>query len=231
MTYDNTSIVLHIIPQFVPELPNTSMNPTVQRLVLVIALAGTVHAESKSSMQDPIVVACFATIYVSFISVFIMVGVAIRVFFGHRAARKAVKRRYASLPPEQQSSITEISETIATNLDVSTPGGGKWKKAWRNWSEQENTRGLKLKSKVTFYSPYEFVEDTFRLAEIAMNKEDLAMKKVKEEGAKTKAAIHAAAVMWAIYWPEEIEKAREKKAIKDSLGTGEIPIPKSAEVE
>jgi hypothetical protein len=209
------------------------MNPTVQRLVLVIALAGTVHAESKSSNDGAIIlaIASLATCYVILISVLIAAGVAIRTAFGGKAARKAVKRRYASLPSEQQSSIAELSETIATTLDVSTPGGGKWKKAWRNWSEQDDTRGLKLKSKVTGYSPYDFVEDTFRLAEIAMCEEDFAMKKVKEKGEKTKEAIHEAAVMWAIYWPEEIEKAREKKAIKDSLGKGDIPIPKSAEVE
>jgi hypothetical protein len=57
-------------------------------------------------------------------------------------------------------------------------------------------------------------------AEMAMRAEQKLEEKLERQVLKTKEAVHLAALMWAIYWPEKVEKAKMKEAKRSG-----VPVP------
>jgi hypothetical protein len=207
-----------------------------QQFVILTALTNVVLAETKASTyhissEAPLLlwlVAGLAIIVLCSLHGIVIIGVYV-----NRATRKAVVQNYASLPPEQQKEtlISERAERIRTGLDARTPGYRKWRKQWRAWSVEEECKDLKMIIELEVGSelkmrctPYEAVYVSMQKAECAMECEEKAKREAKKKAEDAKEAIHRAAMMYHIYWPEAIEQARKKKAKKEGVPISKVEV-------
>jgi hypothetical protein len=168
-----------------------------------------------------------------------------------KSAYKKVQREYDAIHPSEKEKsfpkLSEMEDTIATVLSPKKYGISKYRDAWKAWS-RDDRRGFKeLNLNWLDSSPYNYVQDALWGAERAMNREKTALDALKKEAGKaknwrikdeeralkvrekmagkTKEAILLAALMWTIYWPEQIEKAKAKKAKKAGITTRPVDSP------
>jgi hypothetical protein len=183
-----------------------------------------------SAKDDAIGVGIFSAFAVCGFS--FMLWTIIRVvkdFFFTKALKKKLQKQYANLSEEEKAVITNLEEEIKDTLDVNAPGRGKAIDAWRTWSE-EDRKGLKLwlpiqnGGSVNLFrtSPYVFVRSFLMKAEEAMRQETWAMAALQDKTEDVQKAIRLAALMRAVYWPEEVAKAKEKKAKREGFSLEEL---------
>jgi hypothetical protein len=137
---------------------------------------------------------------------------------------RKLKQIYASLSEKEKAKITQCKEEIKTHLSVNAPGYSKFLDAWRSWSNEERV-GLKKELEWTGVIKHNAVcsvEYYMRKAEVAMRDEQKARGKLEKKTQKVEEAQHLAALMWGIYWPEEVEKAKTKKAKKQGLTVAQL---------
>jgi hypothetical protein len=170
----------------------------------------------------------FLVMIVGLSIIFVDLWLAIR---GHHYRRRIIKElneRYEVLSTDEKERIEILEMEIDKTLDVYRPGSVKYLDAWKEWSNKLAV--IKRKFSINWrngYSPYKLVENAMQRVERAMSKEKRfkeMLEKVKKprekeqlqemiEMARTtvEKERHIAAMMWGIYWPEEVAKMKPEK--------------------
>jgi len=160
---------------------------------------------------------------------------AIRGYYYRRRIIKELNQRYEVLSTDEKETIEELEMEIDKALDVYRPGPLKYIDAWKEWSAKLTVR--KRKVSINWrngHSPYKLVENAMRRVERAMRAEKLfkeLLEKVRyprekerlEEMIETARTTvekerHIAAMMWGIYWPEEVAKMK----LEEEENTSEV---------
>jgi biopolymer transport protein ExbD len=135
-----------------------------------------------------------------------------------------LKQIYASFSEKEKEKITSLKEDIQTFLNVYSPGYAKHFDAWGSWSNEARV-GLKKELEGTNVMKHNAVSSVMyymKKAEMAMRDEKRAREKWAMREEKVKEAQHLAALMWGIYWPQEVEKAKAQKAKKQGLTVAQL---------
>jgi len=101
-------------------------------------------------------------------------------------------------------------------LDPNLPGYSKYRDAWKDWSEPDEGIAERVGG-FTTDTEIAILHDPILLAgggEIAMRRASKDKKDPEKRVEKAKKATEIAAMVWGIYWAEEVIKAREKKEMK-----------------
>lgn len=115
-----------------------------------------------------------------------------------------------------------MEELITATLSPKNPGFYKATGAWRKWSKNDRKEvdGFR-KFGDSYYVRYAMAsaEQAMRNEQNALEKAEdkgvpLSFEKVEEMAQNSKRAVKLAALMWAIYWPKQVEKARQRKLRK-----------------
>jgi hypothetical protein len=136
--------------------------------------------------------------------------------YQYLTVKRKVKDTYAALPPSEKEKIHALQNEIEEVLDPNLPGQSKYIAAWEDWSEPD-MQGLQKELKGLLrlpQSPYVMTRYFLQLAELAMRSARKAKKHREKQADKAKKAIDLAAMVWGIYWAEEVIKAREKKEME-----------------
>ena len=151
------------------------------------------------------------------IELFLVCSLMIGCIYQYLTVKRKVKDTYAALPPTEKEKIHALQKEIEAVLDPNLPGHSKYIAAWEDWSEPD-MQGLQkeLKGLLRFppESPYVVTRYFLQQAELAMRSARKAKKHPEKQADKAKKATDLAAMVWGIYWAEEVIKAREKKEMK-----------------
>jgi hypothetical protein len=150
----------------------------------------------------------------------------IREMHKQKTTFKTVRQKFVSLEsPEKEIMIKKVSameELITATLSPKNPGFYKASGAWREWSKDDRLElGGFRKFGDSYYVKYAMAnaEQAMRIEQNALEKAEdkgvpLSFEKTEKMAQNSKRAVELAALMWAIYWPEQVEKARQRKLRK-----------------
>ena len=68
---------------------------------------------------------------------------ALKSVFLTKALKKKLQKQYANLSKEEKAAIANLEEEIKNTLDITAPGQGKARDAWKTWSA-EDREGLHM---------------------------------------------------------------------------------------
>src|SRR5271169_6802952 len=109
--------------------------------------------------------------------------------------------------------IHALQKEIETVLDPNLPGHSQYFEAWKAWSEPD-MKGLKKELKgflQLLMSPYSTTQLFLQRADMAMCWARNAKKDLEKRVEEARKAVALAAMVWGIYWAEEVIKVRRKR--------------------
>jgi hypothetical protein len=147
------------------------------------------------------------------IECFLLFYLMIGPIYQYLTIKRTVKETYAALPPTEIEKIHTLQEEIEAVLDPNLPGHSKYIAAWEDWSEPD-MQGLQKELKGLLRlpnSPYVMTRYFLLQAELAMRSAHKAKKHPEKQAEKARKAIDLAAMVWGIYWAEEVIKAEKRR--------------------
>ena len=150
------------------------------------------------------------------IEVFLVCHLVIAYIHQYLTVKRRAKETYAALPPSEKEKIHILQKEIEAVLDPNLPGHSKYIAAWADWSGSD-MHGLQkeLKGFSRFpKSPLRPDPNFLAAGGISNALGHKAKKHPEKQADKAKKAVDLTAMVWRIYWAEEVIKAREKKEMK-----------------
>ena len=187
-------------------------------LIVLSALPALATEEAKHQMSDDTVIWLAFTPFWVFLACLLVLGCfAIRAHFYRRSLVKELQRTYESLCSDKKDKLKLLEEQIVTTLDPYRPGLAKYTDAWKKWSEEDRkVMGRKwLGILKNGYSRYAVVESSMELAEAAMREVKQCQKTLEKAKVAADDKKRNAAMMWGMFWNEEVSKEKDKKARKE----------------
>src|SRR5277367_45207 len=178
-------------------------------LITLSALPALATEETKHRMSDDEVIwLAFTPFWVLLFCLLTLWGLSIRGRVYRCSLVKRLKRNYVSLCSKEKDKLKQLEEEIATTLDPNRPGLAKFSEAWDKWREEDSkVMGRKwIWNLKNGYSRYSVVERSMRLAEDATREVKRCQKMLEEARLGAEDKKRNAAMIWGMFWSEEIIK-------------------------
>lgn len=168
--------------------------------------------------DDTVIWLAFTPLWVYFACVFALGCLTIRAHFYRHSLVKELQQTYESLSSDKKDKLKLLEEQIATTLDPCGPGLAKSRDAWNKWSEEDRKvmGGKWYWNLKNGYSRYAVVERSMGLAEAAMREVKQCQNNLEKAKVAADEKKRNAAMMWGMFWNEEVSKEKDKKASEEA---------------
>jgi hypothetical protein len=197
------------------------MSPSYINIFPLLVLLFTNRVTAQLT-QDEITAVSTISIFggVGLLFVFLVSGFLIRFDSRKEALVKELEVRFRSMSDKEKEKIYKLEEIVEETCDTRTHGTKMGQNAWEEWMKQYQEGFERVLDKRPFsmgFWHYMFVSNYLKSANWAMKEEERVRGKLAKKIEEANKARHKAALMWGIYWPEQIEKHKLKWAEKQGL--------------